>query len=711
MANFNSNPPPPGVESYPPTLASSALSVSSSQQYGNAVRQHDQSYHYVNNPFPVPPPYPPFHPNMRNFPPCIIQQPQYNFLPHPPHFSGPSPYNYLQNSGIPPALPVHESLHQTSYSTSGNEVGNDTKQQQSESNGIHQQLEVDQDGTVQTLPSEAAASDKSGKVIQPNDKLPLDEMNERNQSGVGVSVSSNVLPIHSSTTLVNETSGEEIPSMLQNGTGEGIVQLDNKWHCLEATGLPSSGDPGRRGFSSSTGFQLLDGDIEAAVQASLLHEQEIVAQKVIDSQRQARETSGLPEEKTDILSGHHDPNALKERLLKMTAEHRAEMTSKRGKPTVPDNGNIEIGNGYGVPGGGAYYNNSRSNITPKIFGVDSIDLSRNNPSEETEQKHAAKELPEYLKQRLRARGILRDEPVKDKPDKKAQLEPQCTESVEKINLPPGWVEAKDPETGVSYYYNESTGKSQWERPAEISSELAAPSALPLPENWEEALDETSGQKYYYNKKTNVSQWERPNLPPQITSEHVESNASEGIVHGNGLGHSSIPQRCLGCGGWGVGLVQGWGYCKHCTRVLNLPQSQYLNVHESEHQSMNSTNDKQDSDKGSSKQRSSTRPPVAKGGRRDHRKRTYSEEDELDPMDPSSYSDAPRGGWVVGLKGVQPRAADTTATGPLFQQRPYPSPGAVLRKNAEIASQRKKPGSNFMPISKRGDGSDGLGDAD
>lgn len=51
-------------------------------------------------------------------------------------------------------------------------------------------------------------------------------------------------------------------------------------------------------------------------------------------------------------------------------------------------------------------------------------------------------------------------------------------------------------------------------------------------------------------------------------------------------------------------------------------------------------------------------------------------------------------------------------GPLFQQRPYPSPGAVLRRNAEVASsQKKKPGSHFTEITKRGDGSDGLGDAD
>jgi hypothetical protein len=51
-------------------------------------------------------------------------------------------------------------------------------------------------------------------------------------------------------------------------------------------------------------------------------------------------------------------------------------------------------------------------------------------------------------------------------------------------------------------------------------------------------------------------------------------------------------------------------------------------------------------------------------------------------------------------------------GPLFQQRPYPSPGAVLRRNAELAGQQGKPtGLNYAPIQKRGDGSDGLGDAD
>jgi polyglutamine-binding protein 1 len=76
---------------------------------------------------------------------------------------------------------------------------------------------------------------------------------------------------------------------------------------------------------------------------------------------------------------------------------------------------------------------------------------------------------------------------------------------------------------------------------------------------------------------------------------------------------------------------------------------------------------------------------------------------LDPMDPSAYSDCPRfvkspwhpcsfpnnylffrGTWSSGL-GAEDDAktgADTTASGPIFQQRPYPSPGDVLRGNSK-----------------------------
>jgi polyglutamine-binding protein 1 len=59
--------------------------------------------------------------------------------------------------------------------------------------------------------------------------------------------------------------------------------------------------------------------------------------------------------------------------------------------------------------------------------------------------------------------------------------------------------------------------------------------------------------------------------------------------------------------------------------------------------------------------------------------------EIDPMDPAAYSDIPKGKWSAGLEGgggsSAKTGADETASGPLFQSRPYPSPGQVLKANA------------------------------
>jgi polyglutamine-binding protein 1 len=57
---------------------------------------------------------------------------------------------------------------------------------------------------------------------------------------------------------------------------------------------------------------------------------------------------------------------------------------------------------------------------------------------------------------------------------------------------------------------------------------------------------------------------------------------------------------------------------------------------------------------------------------------------LDPMDPASYSDIPIGKWSDGLdkRGDAKTGVDSTASGSLFQMRPYPNPGAILRMNAK-----------------------------
>uniref|UniRef100_A0A0E0JSS1 Polyglutamine-binding protein 1 n=1 Tax=Oryza punctata TaxID=4537 RepID=A0A0E0JSS1_ORYPU len=421
----------------------------------------------------------------------------------------------------------------------------------------------------------------------------------------------------------------------------------------------------------------------------------LLSKRLFFVNRQAKATIEPTQYGEDLLSNRRNPNALKEHLLKMTAEHRAEMANKRGKPLHSDNGNVEIGNGYGVPGGGAYY---------------AANLSSDKPKDVADKAKGADNLPEFLRQRLRARGILKDEATNNSFTIEQNVDSPVGQIKAAQELPPGWVEAKDPTSGASYFYNQSTGTTQWDRPGAPVNTMQhqAPSSSSLPENWEEALDQSTGQKYYYNTKTQATQWEPPTAVNPGAAPHAPTNTAVEMAAQNTDIWNSQMQRCLGCGGWGVGLVQPWGYCNHCTRVQNLPFQQYPSYpNNTTHSSSNNTS--KNPGNVAAKDRSSAKPPFGKANRKDHRKRNRPEDDELDPMDPSSYSDAPRGGWVVGLKGVQPRAADTTAAGPLFQQRPYPSPGAVLRKNAEVASHGKKRG--MAPITKRGDGSDGLGEAD
>lgn len=97
-------------------------------------------------------------------------------------------------------------------------------------------------------------------------------------------------------------------------------------------------------------------------------------------------------------------------------------------------GNLEIGNGYGVPGGGAYYGASIHNIRTPGKNIPHISITsfafawpaspasserkdlngqktnQNNAdvNGESGQKSVGKDLPEYLKQKLKARGILKD---------------------------------------------------------------------------------------------------------------------------------------------------------------------------------------------------------------------------------------------------------------------------------------------------------------
>ncbi|BBM97544.1 polyglutamine-binding protein 1 [Marchantia polymorpha subsp. ruderalis] len=599
------------------------------------------------------------------------------------------------------------------------------------------------------------------------------------------------------------------PAPEEQSTKDGLPQADESWQppLVDKSWYPGpcSGQPqgllenqnGHSGLVSTANSRSNTvGSMELAVQAAVLREQENSAQEIISLQRREKrphETMEMAER--DIMSLRHDPVDLKEKLLRMTSEHRVDMASKRGRSNQHDQENLEIGNGYGVPGGGAYYNSAR----PPMFSIGAgptgfrTDCARpslesmhdgrssvpmqgpSGPLRDTENGNERfnssinhrnskddhmsggrseavpgshndydigverTDLPDLLKQRLKARGILKEETAAESAlVDSSDGRPSQKDSSPAV-LPAGWVEGVDPDSGIVYYFNQTTGKSQWERPtvkAVLPPPPPPPALPPLPPDWEETTDVGTGQKYYYNMKTNESSWERPKPVNGVSaSKKQEHLGTEAVSNGA----AAKFKKCAGCGGWGRGLVQAWNYCNHCTRVLSIEVPPQTASSVSKRNSslvatttVDSVLDEVSAEpefkhkwqadiaaaveaetvKKDPKQRLGLRPPTGKANRKDQKRRIPTESDELDPMDPSAYSDAPRGGWGVGLKGQQPRAADTTATGPLFQQRPYPSPGAVLRRNAELAGhQQAKAGPNYSVIHKRGDGSDGLGDAD
>ncbi|ONK81708.1 uncharacterized protein A4U43_C01F32070 [Asparagus officinalis] len=667
MEKFRQHPLPPGVNPVPNTSSGSTHLYPPPMSYipYPMNTQHAGQPHYSGNVFPVNQPnasLPPAH----GFNPHFQQSS--HFVPPPGNFA-------LQFQPANPCQPVvpHSSCSFSSPNGSG--------QSPFESNSHILSQTTPQSHTT---PSVSITDQCHPQLTESSKQTPdADIVNQpENQSPTEMSKTSNYEKVGSI-----QSSGE---SMDQH-SGERVKQEGNLT------------DACRSGLTCKEAVA-----IDSAAQEAVLREQEIATQQIIQNQRQAKDLTGHIEDGKDILAGRYDPNALKEHLLKMTTDHRAEMASRRGKLIDRDNGNVEIGNGYGVPGGGAYQS-ARPTKKSKDESFEASPLLE----KESEQKCSRKELPEYLKKRLKARGILKENEIENgstAAEYKSEDPPGQTATA--IQLPPDWVEAKDPASGSSYFYNEKTGQTQWEYPGETACSQQNTPSSSLPEDWEEAVDDSTGQKYYYNTKTNVSQWELPSTTNQVISQHADCVPTGYEFNITGNHEPSYKKKCMGCGGWGVGLVQAWGYCNHCTRMLNLPYQQYSVPNFNGQEPKSFLTHKDHPGKMTSKQSSSSKPPLNKGNKRDSRKR-HKDDDELDPMDPSSYSDAPRGGWVVGLKGVQPRAADTTATGPLFQQRPYPSPGAVLRKNAEVATQTKKRGSHnhMAPITKRGDGSDGLGDAD
>jgi len=173
---------------------------------------------------------------------------------------------------------------------------------------------------------------------------------------------------------------------------------------------------------------------------------------------------------------------------------------------------------------------------------------------------------------------------------------------------------------------------------------------PLPDGWREMYDCGVGRHYYWNIKTDQVSW----LPPGHPKAQPVDPASK------------VRQA-----------------------LATAPARLDDNTDNMDLDSDNDSDDEEDRRIEEQRRREKERRRDEEKrivGRDDKKKgRKGREEDSLDPMDPAAYSDVPRGNWSTGLpdQSSAKSGVDSTASGPLFQQRPYPSPGAILRANAGI----------------------------
>ncbi|CAL8367260.1 unnamed protein product [Lota lota] len=179
----------------------------------------------------------------------------------------------------------------------------------------------------------------------------------------------------------------------------------------------------------------------------------------------------------------------------------------------------------------------------------------------------------------------------------------------------------------------------------------------LPPNWYKVFDPICGLPYYWNVETDMVAWLSPNDPTTIITKSAKKPRVD------------------------VGVED------RIEKPFEKPDRERERDREREWEREREREKERDDgrDRDRRKQRRDDIAPYNKGkrGRKD---------DEMDPMDPSAYSDAPRGSWSTGLpkRNEAKTGADTTAAGPLFQQRPYPSPGAVLRANAANQPPKDSP---------------------
>ena len=183
--------------------------------------------------------------------------------------------------------------------------------------------------------------------------------------------------------------------------------------------------------------------------------------------------------------------------------------------------------------------------------------------------------------------------------------------------------------------------------------------FPLPEPWIEVYDAGIQRHYYWNQDTDEVCWLSPRHPRAVIGE-AAPRVSRDLI--NRIEKANRDDR-------------------------HEPRDDRRRDRSREDERERDRERDKERDRGADKDRRKRRREMEDDGIdksewNDRDRLKNARERGLDPMDPAAYGDAPVGKWSSGLFAEQKTGVDTTASGPLFQQRPYPAPGAILRQQGK-----------------------------
>jgi len=308
-------------------------------------------------------------------------------------------------------------------------------------------------------------------------------------------------------------------------------------------------------------------------------------------------------------------------------------------------------------------------------------------------------LPPALLARLAKRGILsapkEPEQAKESPEDEEIIAEDYDETPQHpepfgqtpVALPVETAETFDPFLGYSgcpnkwnvYHDCSVKCRDQWKdtRQLDLSYERKRTNMLQkyqLPDHWKEILDSGIGRYYYWNTETDLVSWLPPGHPRCQVSRSAATLRKEMLTERKKFQGNDDDANLVASA---MNEDKDIDDDEAMSDASDASEDE-TPVREQRH------HDKDKRDHGRDR---------GSGGDRRDRKRDYkgrAKKDELDPMDPASYGECERGSWSSGLpqRNEARTGADVTASGPLYQMRPYPSPGAVLRANAQSVGPKK-----------------------